>query len=322
MYAGFWKRVAAYLLDYIIVVIALFFINIFIGLLMLLLGVHRTHGANGLVIMTALLKLIVPLGVAIFYYVWLESSVWQATLGKKIMSIKVTDMQGRRISFWHSFGRRLGFTLSSLTLGFGYLMCGWTKKKQCLHDMLAHCLVVDQDYNPQTPPDNHTPGWMIACAILGWMLLWTFFLGFICALILPSFTKGVEKGRSAVIVTTLKQAAAAQQQYRMANGSYARHWKQLEIPPMQDIASNTYCMEGPQEYSPKTPFKGCGGKPTWALRLEPQQAVAWRVNSWKYRIVVPYMQIDAPKCQAKDQSGQAFCRTFNNQWQSKEGLSR
>ena len=79
---------------------------------------------------------------AIFYGIWLESSVWQATLGKRLMGIKVVDLQGQRISFTKSSGRCLAKGLSTLTLGIGYLTPLWDHRKQTLHDKAAGCLVV------------------------------------------------------------------------------------------------------------------------------------------------------------------------------------
>lgn len=323
MYAGFWKRTAAYLLDYIIYMTAVWIINVIVGITLALfipsLAQTPASSFSPLLLGYAL----IPLAIYLFYYVYLESSPWQATPGKLALGIKVTDLNGNRISFWRSLGRHAGELVSSLTMCIGYLMCGWTAHKQCLHDMMANCLVVDRNYDPhQTQAAAKTPGWAIAVAVLGTILTLSLLLGIACAITLPEFTKNVEKSRVAVIVGKLQQAAAAQQQYRMANGSYARRWKQLEIPPMQDIASNIYCVDGPQEYSPKTPFEGCGGKPTWVFMLEPRQVTAWRVNSWKYRIVLPYQQLNAPSCQAKDKAGQAFCQTFNKQQNPKEGLPR
>jgi uncharacterized RDD family membrane protein YckC len=72
----------------------------------------------------------------------MESSVKQATLGKLAIGIIVTDLQGSRITFGRATGRYFGKILSSLILSIGYIMAGFTEKKQALHDMIAGCLVV------------------------------------------------------------------------------------------------------------------------------------------------------------------------------------
>jgi uncharacterized RDD family membrane protein YckC len=51
-------------------------------------------------------------------------------------------MQGRRISFARASGRYFGKILSSAILMIGYIMAGFTAKKQALHDILADCLVL------------------------------------------------------------------------------------------------------------------------------------------------------------------------------------
>jgi uncharacterized RDD family membrane protein YckC len=78
------------------------------------------------------------------YYASLESSAWQATLGKKILGLKVTDLAGNRISFARASGRFFGKILSGMILGIGFLMAGFTERKQALHDILAGCLVLRQ----------------------------------------------------------------------------------------------------------------------------------------------------------------------------------
>ncbi len=86
--------------------------------------------------------LLVGAGLAVVYTVWLESSAWQATLGKKILGLRVVDLDGQRITFWKSASRNFNKSISSLILGIGYLMPLWTAKRQTLHDRMAHCLVI------------------------------------------------------------------------------------------------------------------------------------------------------------------------------------
>lgn len=59
--------------------------------------------------------------------------------------MKVTDLQGEPVSFARATGRHFGKILSTLMLLIGYLMVGFTEKKQALHDKVAGCLVVNQE---------------------------------------------------------------------------------------------------------------------------------------------------------------------------------
>lgn len=76
------------------------------------------------------------------YEALMVSSSHQATLGKKVAGIVVTDMQGSRISFSRATGRHFGRFVSVLLLLIGYLIQPVTEKRQTLHDMMAGCLVL------------------------------------------------------------------------------------------------------------------------------------------------------------------------------------
>jgi uncharacterized RDD family membrane protein YckC/Tfp pilus assembly protein PilF len=133
-YAGFWKRAAAILIDAAILTIP--------GLVFLLLaavileGLISSPGTRGLVI-----NLLIGLSLWLYFAI-LESSKYQATLGKMALGLIVTDLAGNKISFTKSSGRYFGKMLSSLIMGIGFVMAGFTRKKQALHDIMARCLVI------------------------------------------------------------------------------------------------------------------------------------------------------------------------------------
>lgn len=72
----------------------------------------------------------------------LESSNWQASPGKKLIGLYVCDMNGERLDFAQSFTRNFNKAFSLLTLNIGFLLAGLTRKRQALHDMMSHCLVM------------------------------------------------------------------------------------------------------------------------------------------------------------------------------------
>jgi len=76
------------------------------------------------------------------YFALMESSSTRGTLGKMFLGIRVTDMNGRRISFPRATGRFFSKLVSSLILGIGYLFPLFNTKKQALHDMMAGTVVV------------------------------------------------------------------------------------------------------------------------------------------------------------------------------------
>jgi uncharacterized RDD family membrane protein YckC len=75
------------------------------------------------------------------YEAAMESSSKQATLGKMALGLKVTDLEGRRISFARATGRHFSKIISGCILLIGYIMAGFTQRKQALHDMIAGTLV-------------------------------------------------------------------------------------------------------------------------------------------------------------------------------------
>jgi uncharacterized RDD family membrane protein YckC len=141
-YAGFWRRVGAYILDAILVQIFTFAAGFAVGILLEIVVAVATGNKDLVQEVAGRLMALVGIFINIAYYAGLESSSSQATLGKQALGIKVTDLEGRRISFRRAVGRLFGKILSALILGIGFLMVAFTEKKQGLHDMLAGTLVV------------------------------------------------------------------------------------------------------------------------------------------------------------------------------------
>lgn len=81
--------------------------------------------------------------VGVTYYVGLETSAKQATWGKQIVGIKVTDLNGRRITVGRSLGRYFAKILSGCTI-IGWFLPLFTEKKQALHDIVTGTLVIDR----------------------------------------------------------------------------------------------------------------------------------------------------------------------------------
>ena len=122
-YAGFWKRVLASIIDWLVMVVPMLIVTAIIG----------EQSSN-----------ILSVVVGWLYYALMESSKHQGTLGKLALGIKVTDMDGQPISFGRASGRHFAKIISSIILGIGFLMVAFTEKKQGLHDIMASCLVVNR----------------------------------------------------------------------------------------------------------------------------------------------------------------------------------
>lgn len=146
-YAGFWLRFVAWIIDTIILWIVTSFITLPIvaatGLREMILN-HPPQTPEELFALMGTIWKIAILGIVIkwLYYALLESSAWQATIGKLTLGLKVTDMAGQRVSFARATGRFFGKIISAFILWIGFIMAGFTAQKQALHDMMAGCLVM------------------------------------------------------------------------------------------------------------------------------------------------------------------------------------
>jgi uncharacterized RDD family membrane protein YckC len=136
-YGGFWRRVGAYLIDVIIVSIASSVIG---GVFGVASGVEAALSGDEVAAVNPMANLL-GLAIGIAYFAGLESSSMQATLGKKLLGMVVTDLAGNRISFARALGRYFAKILSGVILLIGYIMVGLTERKQGLHDMIAGTLV-------------------------------------------------------------------------------------------------------------------------------------------------------------------------------------
>ncbi len=138
-YAGFWIRFLAAIIDGII--LDLIFIVIF-GITGLFTG-STTSTANIEAHMATMeISYTFASIISWLYYALLQSSSWQATVGKRVLGLKVTDLQGNRISFGRATIRYFSKILSALILMIGFIMAGFTEKKQALHDKIAGTVVV------------------------------------------------------------------------------------------------------------------------------------------------------------------------------------
>jgi uncharacterized RDD family membrane protein YckC len=141
-YGGFWIRFVAAVIDALVLGIVVWPVS---GMLALMIGVAGTH-TDMPVIGIHFVRGIVIWSLFIFagwiYEASLESSSRQATLGKMALGLKVTDEYGNRISFARVSARFFSKILSRMLLMVGYIMAGFTARKQALHDMLAGTLVV------------------------------------------------------------------------------------------------------------------------------------------------------------------------------------
>ncbi|MBQ7908552.1 MAG: RDD family protein [Elusimicrobiaceae bacterium] len=124
MHASVWKRFWAFVIDVIV------FAILFWALAQLIDNFT----------LSLLLLVIIWL-----YYALLESSPWQASLGKRLLGLKVVDKRGRRLSFGKATKRLLSRLITNFTFYFGFFSAAFDKQNKTLHDRMSKSLVVEKD---------------------------------------------------------------------------------------------------------------------------------------------------------------------------------
>ena len=131
-FGGFWLRVGAYFVDVVVMLLPTLLISF------LFQAVNTQLDQLGVSIADMLISTLIWW----VYTAAFLSSPWQATIGKRVCGLKVTDYNGRQITFGRASGRYFASILSGILLGIGFLMIGWTRHRQGLHDLMANTLIL------------------------------------------------------------------------------------------------------------------------------------------------------------------------------------
>lgn len=151
-YAGFWKRFAATLIDAIILDVLCVVI-----ILPILEFTPLSFSFEDLIANVGNVDYLISLfnnpdflivkgiggGIFFLYYTILEASKMQATLGKKALGLKVLKRTGEKASFFRILLRNISKVVSAFFLMMGFVIAGFTSKKQGLHDLIARTIVVN-----------------------------------------------------------------------------------------------------------------------------------------------------------------------------------
>lgn len=141
-YAGFWRRVWAGTIDVCLEIIVALLVAFLIDAIFKLVGRAFGIGEESAAYVTGF-TFIVLLAVGGWLYAALsESSRHRATIGKRIMHLQVVNAEGGKLTFNQASVRHVMKFLSLFTLGVGFLMAGFSKRRQALHDLPSDCLVI------------------------------------------------------------------------------------------------------------------------------------------------------------------------------------
>lgn len=163
MYAGFWKRFLAFIIDSFILYVPL---TILLVIFILFAAINPDNPLMSIYI--NLFGNLLFVLATVLYWAIFEASSLQATPGKLALGIKVTDENGQRISFLRALGRNFGKIVSNVTLYIGYVMAGFTVRRQALHDKMAETFVIDKKMPVGPLPEMPKAStFQIVLAILG-----------------------------------------------------------------------------------------------------------------------------------------------------------
>ncbi|HEX3046965.1 MAG TPA: RDD family protein [Bacillota bacterium] len=147
-YAGFWIRGVALLLDLVILTIFDAITTVLFAIIVMLVSHTSIIGDTWSRILipsqSFLTGFSIIIGFALYwiYFTTLESSGRQATFGKRWLGIMVTSEKGKTISLGVAGKRALFRILSGVILFIGFIMAGFSPKKQTLHDLLTKTIVI------------------------------------------------------------------------------------------------------------------------------------------------------------------------------------
>ena len=163
VYAGFWRRVVAAVVDGCL-------------LLVVLVALSRALNMPGFLLREDWLPSLLSGLVSLAYAALFESSAWQATPGKRLIRIKVTDLRGARITLGRAVLRHLAQLLSAACLMLGYVMAAFTRRRQCLHDKIAGTLVVRAGLSAEqialAQPAQRWSRWAVAAVVGPLLAIW------------------------------------------------------------------------------------------------------------------------------------------------------
>ena len=158
-FAGFWRRLAAFLVD-----LALLTLAVAVGgMVFAFVLVVAPKEADKL-----LTSSYTPWGIGLLllvlswlYFAGYECSTSQATIGKMMLGIAVTDLKGDKLSFGRATVRTFARLLSVAPLGAGFVIVAFSRRKRALHDRIAGTLVVLRPLlvSPLPPPELARDAW-------------------------------------------------------------------------------------------------------------------------------------------------------------------
>lgn len=283
--AGFLRRLAALFLDRIILMLPLI-VLVFV----FAFGSVLNPDPSGTAL---LLQGVIGLGyflIAPLYYALMESSAGQATLGKRALGIKVTDMEGRRLSFGHALGRWFAAALSYLTFYIGFIMAAFTDRKRALHDLVAGTQVVDRWAYSEHPERQKRglSGCLIAAVVVG--IGSVFMVAVMAAIAISQYQDYVVRSQVSEAASLADGVKSALGEYVNTRGGWPESNEAAGLPMPEEIRGSyvSYVTVGADPkrietgFSSEDPFKANAALEGKHLLFDADidtDSISWRCNS-------------------------------------------
>lgn len=144
VYAGFWRRLVAAILDQVILTVGRALVYGALALLVYSVIQFAEMRSYEVPIFSVLGGLLVVLDIWLtwIFFALMESSGYQATPGKLALGIRVWHRDNRPLTFEEATVRYFAKILSRITLFIGYMLCAFSSRKQALHDFIARAVLV------------------------------------------------------------------------------------------------------------------------------------------------------------------------------------
>jgi len=229
--AGFWMRAGAYMIDSILVSIPL------VPLLVILKKSAPEVGS--------LMKLLAPL----IYFTVVPVLYRGQTIGKRIAGIAIVRMDGSSLGYGRAFLRGVGYMISSLIAGLGFMMAAFTDKKRALHDIIAGTRVVQVKEVTSGRKAVILAGALFLPAVA--------FVGILAAIAIPQFARFQNKAKETI---TVAQLGSLRTELEMYAGDHDEKYPtdlSLLVPKYRDKIEPIWLADHPGNGS--TPIRAYSG---------------------------------------------------------------
>ncbi len=210
--AGFWLRLAAWLIDGVVLGVAMGILSTVLGVVIGVAAASRGDAGKAMAGLAMIAIWAVILVVYWAYFAIMESSSQQATLGKLALGLAVTDLRGQRLGLGRATGRFFAKFLSGIPLYLGFVLAAFTERKQALHDLVAGTLVVRRR-------ESRTVAVVVAVVAGGFVMV--AMVGILAAIAIPNFIRYQLRAKQAEGPAMLRTLHAAELALLAKGGRFA-----------------------------------------------------------------------------------------------------